>query len=307
MTDLPFAHDDVVDAATLVASGLHSHDVERLCRAGQLHRLLRGWFSTRPADGREDRHDLMMRALVRHFDGRAAVSHHSRLVTLRLPTWRADLGVGHLVRVGDRGCRTRRGYRVHPAVADLDLVETDHGPAVSAAAAIIQTGLLNGFMDTLIAADAALLRKLTTRGELASAAELFTGHRGIGPVRAALRHADPRHESPGETRTAHALRSLGLSSTPQVWIETALGRKRVDALLDDDPVVVEFDGRVKYVSPTKGDGPGGDPLFEEKRREDAIRDEVYEFVRVTWRQLDDVAAIGRRIAAARLRASRRGT
>lgn len=63
-------------------------------------------------------------------------------------------------------------------------------------------------------------------------------------------------------------------------------------------MVVEFDGREKYVSPTEGGGPRRDPLFEEKRREDAIRDEMYEFLRVTWRQQGGVAAIGRRIEAA---------
>lgn len=158
MMQVPFARFDGIDSATLAAHGFHSHDVERLCREGRLHRLVKGWFATRPPESPTDRHDLMMRALVRHFDGRAAASHHSRLVTLGLPTWKADLAQGQLVRVGDRGCCNCRGYRVHPAVAGVPLVTTDYGPAVSAAAAVVQTGLLNGPMDALIAADAALLR-----------------------------------------------------------------------------------------------------------------------------------------------------
>lgn len=297
---LALTADDVIDSATLSAHGLHSHDLERLCRDGQLHRLVQGWFATRRPASPEDRHDLLMRALARHFDDRAAVSHHSRLVTLQLPTWRADLGVGHLVRVADRGCRSRRSDRVHPVTTTtgLHLISTAHGLAVPVAAAIVQTGLLNGFMDSLIAADAALFRELTDHDELEAAVALFAGHRGFGPVRAALRHADARHESAGETRMAHALRALGVAFTPQVWIDTARGSKRVDALLDEHPVVVEFDGRVKYPLPDGPDGRWRNPLFEEKRREDAIRDQVFEFVRVTWSELDVVAALGERVRAA---------
>ncbi|MBB2985789.1 hypothetical protein [Terracoccus luteus] len=301
MTELPFTADHLLDAATLTAAGLHSHDLERLVRSGRLHPLVGGWYATRPPDGPGDRHGLTARALARHFAGRAGVSHHSRLVVAGLPTWRADLSIVALTRRDDRGSRSRRGYRVFPSVPGLVMADTAAGPAVPLGAAIVQTGLLNGRMDALVAADAALFRSLVTPDELVPAVGLFCGARGIGPGRALLRHADGRHESPGETRTSHALRSLGLAHTPQVLVTTAQGTKRVDALLDDAPAVVEFDGRVKY------DGPAPervrtDPLFAEKRREDAIRDELYEVVWVVWAELDDLTALGRRIRAARDRA-----
>ena len=77
---VPYCPDDVVDAAGLHGRGLTSHDIERLCGSGRLHRLVWGWFATRePADA-VDRHLLSLRALLRHFDGRAASSHHSRLL-----------------------------------------------------------------------------------------------------------------------------------------------------------------------------------------------------------------------------------
>lgn len=122
----------------------------------------------------------------------------------------------------------------------------------------------------------------------------------------------PGTESPGETRLAGVLRDLGLPATPQVWIRTRLGRKRVDALLDDHPVVLEFDGAVKYRAPTgigeptgQRTGPADNPLFDERVREDAIRDEHYEVVRVVWRQLADPGGIHRRILDAVARCTRR--
>jgi hypothetical protein len=311
---VPYCPDDVVDAATLHARGLTSHDIERLCRSGRLHRLVRAWFATREPNDAVDRHLLSLRALLRHFDGRVASSHHSRLLTVGIPVWRAELSAVHLTRVADRGCRSRGGYRLHPAIGGLPVRETPLGLGVSIAAAIVQTGILNGPMDALIAADAALYGDLVTRDGIERALQLFAGRTGVAPVRAALAHADGRHESPGETRLGAVLRDLGVAATPQVWIQTRQGRKRVDALLDDHPVVLEFDGAIKYRSPRdrpaadrQAEARGGNPLFVEKMREDAIRDEEFEVVRVVWAQLGDPRGIRRRIDAAVVRAARRAS
>jgi hypothetical protein len=201
---------------------------------------------------------------------------------------------------------------VHPALAGLQVRDTPLGPGTSIAGAIVQTGILNGPMDALIAADAALYADLVTLAGLERALRLFAGRTGVAPVRAALAHADGRHESPGETRLAAVLRDLGVAATPQVWIQTRLGAKRVDALLDGHSVVLEFDGAVKYSSSrtsTRVDDRAekgvDNPLFAEKVREDAIRDEHFEVVRVVWSQLDAPGDIRRRIDAAVARSARR--
>ena len=243
---VPHCDDHVVDAARLHELGLTSHDIERLCRDGRLHRLVRGWFATREPVDTVDRHLLSLRALLRHFEGRVAASHHSRLLAVGIPVWRADLSVVHLdpgsrprveVTSGLPGASRLRGPRVR---------ETTSGPVLPIAVAVVQTGILNGPMDALIAADAALHAELVTAQGIEQALRVFAGRTGIAPVRAALAHADGRHESPGETRLGAVLRGLEIRATPQVWIRTRQGPKRVDALLDDHPVVLEFDGAVKY-------------------------------------------------------------
>jgi hypothetical protein len=309
---VPYCPDDVVDAATLHGRGLTSHDIDRLCHGGRLHRLVRGWFATRPPKDAVDLHLLRLRALLRHFDGRAAASHHSRLLAVGIPVWRADLCDVHLTRVADRGSRSREGYRLHPAIDGLETMETPLGLCVPVAEAIVQTGILNGPMDALIAADAALYGGLVRMKDIERALELFTGRTGVAPVRAALVHADGRHESAGETRLGAVLRDLRIPATPQVWIQTRQGPKRVDALLDEHPVVLEFDGAIKYLSQRDRHVSAGrvevqveNPLFIEKNREDAIRDEEFEVVRVVWAHLDDPGDIHRRIDAAVVRAARR--
>jgi very-short-patch-repair endonuclease len=117
-----------------------------------------------------------------------------------------------------------------------------------------------------------------------------------------LRHADGRHESPGETRLAHALRLLGIAATPQVPIPGS--NAVVDFLLVETPVVIEFDGQVKNgrssddVDPFGRRQPGRDVLWKEKRREDRLRELGYEVVRVIWSDLDSPRELAARIRRA---------
>jgi hypothetical protein len=122
----------------------------------------------------------------------------------------------------------------------------------------------------LCAADAALGRGLVSHQSLAEALRTCNSHPRTAATRALLVHADGRHESPGETRCAVLLRHLGLTATPQVQIARDGFWYRVDFLLDAAPVVIEFDGRVKY-------GSGVD-VFTEKVREDRLRSWGYEVV-----------------------------
>jgi hypothetical protein len=77
-----------------------------------------------------------------------------------------------------------------------------------------------------------------------------------------------------------------------------------ERLLDVEPVVVEFDGFVKYgrtvVRP--GEPAPGDVVFTEKVREDRLRTLGYEVVRIIWSDLADLPAVRRRIEAAIQRA-----
>ncbi len=131
-----------------------------------------------------------------------------------------------------------------------------------------------------------------TRSDLARALAEFEGHRGVGPVRAALVHADGRHESPGESLTAHVLRGLGHELEPQFEIVADGRTYRADFRIAGTRVLVEFDGRVKYAS---GDGS---MLFEEKRREDALRRDGWVVVRLVWSDLASPDLVRMRIEQA---------
>ena len=141
----------------------------------------------------------------------------------------ADVPPEDVVRLGPEGLRCLRPAR---AVADLvrrlSLVE-----AVVVADASWHAGLCD--------ADA-------LRGELVTHA----GLRGVVQARRVLELADPRAESPPETRLRLALRRAGLAPVPQFVVLDADGRfvSRVDLALPEQRVAIEHDGQAVHERPT---------------------------------------------------------
>jgi hypothetical protein len=88
----------------------------------------------------------------------------------------------------------------------MDLTGLDRVPT---AIGVVQAGLEGVPLSALVAADAALRRRVVAADELSAACDVLAGWRGIGPVRAILREADARIESPGESILGHRLRGLG--------------------------------------------------------------------------------------------------
>jgi very-short-patch-repair endonuclease len=254
---------------------------------------VRGFYATRPPRDDRDLHALRVRAAVRRCSGRALASHHSALVLHGLPTHDADLEVVHLTH------RTRARDKVAGVVKVCRSVPgLPVGDVVPVALAVVQAGLVGTPLTSLVAADAALHGGLVVAADLDAAVDVNAGRPGIGPVRAVLRHADARIESVGESLLAHAFRLLGIRVTPQVSVRTDSGTFRADFRVEGSRVLVEFDGGLTYVQPRA--------LYDEKRREDALRRAGWVVVRFVWSDLFDHAGIARRIAVAARQAMPRG-
>ncbi|KQU67538.1 type IV toxin-antitoxin system AbiEi family antitoxin domain-containing protein [Phycicoccus sp. Root101] len=321
------AKDGIVSAAEAAQIGIGPSDLRRLRRLGSVTRLIRGWYAVHPPnadrppwegvdhfDTERRRHSLLTLALIRSFDGRAVASHQSALVLHDVPLWKSDLSTAHLCRVRDDHSRHRPSALLHPAFGGDPVLCPRGYLTVPVAQAVVQVGLVPSRpghcpfpFETLVAADAALRRGLVTAEELAAAVRAHGRHPGITAVRQLLKHADGRHESVGETRLAHTLRVLGYRFTPQVWVQAEGRRWRADFELDDEPVVIEFDGMAKYsgdlVNPTADQLRAA--LATEKWREDRLRDAGREVTRFVWAEADDLRLVRSRVDAAILRARRR--
>ncbi len=251
---------------------------------------------------------------MRSFGGRVCASHHSALVLHGVSVWRSDLDTVHLARTDDDQTRHRRDAVLHPP-SGLPAVEVDGCACTPAALAVVDVGLVpqpkGGGplpLESLVAADSALRLGAVRAEDLADALQRRRGHPHVRAVRQLLVHADGRHETVGETRLAHGLRLLGHATDPQYPWPVDGVEYRADLRIRGTGVLVEFDGMLKYLG--TGSGPvdalaARRALAAEKVRQDAMTGAGAEFVRVTWPQLDDLPALGRRVDAAIERWARR--
>lgn len=273
-------------------AGVHRLALQGLRRHGMIHPLARGVWCLTLMDSEEDRHLVRAVAYLARMVRPTAVDGPTALLAHGLPLVGADLGTVHLVRAEQASTRrcagySLRGYHHTPVHTDRHPVLDHPVPAVPVPVAIVNAGLYAAPITGLAAADAALRLRLVTREAVERALEETpSGARGIAAVRGALRLADSRRESAGESLTALVCHQLGITLVPQVQI----GRYRVDFVIEGTRVIVEFDGALKYES--------HDDLVAEKRREDDLRARGYVLVRLMWSDLQHPSRVRARIERA---------
>ena len=282
----------VFSSADAERAGVPRLRLVTLQRAGLLTHLTRGMWSTTTADDLAKRHLLRTIGIIRRLRLPAGATAHSALVLHDLPLVDVDLDMVHLVRAAGRATRRGHDYTVWGSAGDLTTATRTPFvdvpvPCAPIAIALTHAGVAASPRTALAAGDAAVRRGLVTPTELeVAAAGLPLGTPNAAAVRRALADVDGRHESPGETLASEVLRGLGFGLEPQVWI----GPWRVDFLISNSKVIVEFDGKVKYES--RAD------LVAEKRREDDLRRRGFIVVRLMWSDLHDPARVNRLVHAA---------
>src|SRR3712207_1301392 len=275
-------HGDGMDTDRLVlrrlalAEGWSDDELARHVRGGDLARLRRGAYVTgtdAPTDAA--RHRLLVSATMASLRRPAVVSHQSAAVLHGLPLWGVRLGRVHVTRRPPASSEVGRFLRAHVArLADHEVVEVDGLPVTDPVRTALDLARSLPLEPAVVVLDAALHRDLVTQPLLADRAQEMPGTRGSRSAVRALGLADGRSESVGESRSRVLLHRLGLApSTLQRTIRSESGRElgRVDFAWEEDRVVGEFDGRVKYGRALRPGQDPGEALFEEKRREDAIQ------------------------------------
>ena len=260
-------------------AGVHRLVLQQMRRAGLITQVVRGVWSISPPADPADMHVLRTVAYLSRLTRRTAADSVSALLLHDLPVVEADLGLVHLVRAEAASTRLEKGYTLRTyrrdvITSDRHPLVTTPVPTVRPADATVAAGLTGHPVTALAAADAALHAGLFEPADLeAAVARVPRGTRGIGAVRNALRLADRRRESPGESFTALVCDLLDVPLIPQVDI----GPWRVDFLIAGTRVILEFDGALKYTD--------RQVLVDEKTREDDLRARGYVVVRLMWRDL----------------------
>lgn len=294
-------HLGVCSALAAAGLGLTPNDLRRLVRDGELVRVARGaYLDAQRLRGAtpEEAHVARTIAVVLSRRGALAASHASAALVHGLPVLRAELGTIRVVHTRDRvNTRQHDAFTVHPCPGPEGLTKVRGVPSVIPALAVIGTAMANGARSGLMAADAALRRKMTTRAELQHWLGVLTRHPGIDRARSVVTEADPSAESPGESLLRKVLIRLGYEVIPQHKIKNGdIVVARVDFYLPALDVVVEFDGEVKY-----GGQNGQAELAKEKARERRIERLGYGVARIIWADLFDPRRVQAEVQAARRR------
>ncbi len=247
LATLSAAHFGAFTAHDAYDCGYHRESLSQLVRSGQALRVGPSAYVDRPsyeAASPERRHEMATRAVVRTFDGRVYASHYSALTLMSLPVYGAPLDQIHVARAADSLSRRRRGLSIHTAYAPGAGLLIGRTPCVTPALAILGAAMTCGIETGVVAADAALANGRTTADDLQTWLSKLSGHRDVSQARQAVRLADARSESVGESRTRLLLNTIGFQPTPQVEIRDQHGRLvgRVDFLLERERLIIEFDG-----------------------------------------------------------------
>lgn len=137
-------------------------------------------------------------------------------------------------------------------------------------------------LDIAVAIGDAALRSGLSQGELDDRLGQAARRHGVGSARRAVALLDARSESPEESRSRVLFHRHGIPTPDlQHLVHDHRGRviARTDFAWPELNTVGEFDGRVKYGRPLRPGQDLAEVLFDEKVREDAVRDTGLQMVR----------------------------
>ena len=275
---------------SLRAQGLNTADLARLSRDGELTRVRRGAYSHDPGEDlrREEQHRRLVLATAPLLLDGSVLSHGSAAVLHGLPVWAPAIAKVHVTCSRSGQGKRRAVVHVHGApLSDTDLTIVEGVVVTSVVRTVLDLGRTRPMEQAVAAGDAALRAGLlpTTLGSGLLEMERWPGVRA---ARRAVAFLDSRSESVGESVSRVRMHLDGLPAPElQQEILGPDGRviARVDFLWREQRLVGEFDGKVKYGRLLEPGQPVEAVLFDEKVREDRIRDEDYGVVRWVWADL----------------------
>lgn len=257
----------------------------------------------------DERHRVLIAATVPKLGTDTVVSHTSAARLHGLPVWvpAATSEVVHVTRNRSSGGYRKGRIHAHVGVLEPGMTTDLNGMAVtSVARTVIDCACTVSFAQGVAMADYAVHSNLTSLTDLADTVDGLGRRQGGSRARQVVISADGRSESPGESFSRLTICQCGLP-TPELQFEIRDGLQliaRSDFAWQQFRTVGEFDGRVKYGRLLKPGQTAGDVLWEEKRREDAIRSLGWEVVRWTWADLANPAALAEMLRRAFERGSR---
>lgn len=295
---------DAITVAATLAAGESPRVLQREAKRGALTRVAHGhylpedaWRAASP----EGRHRVRMWAATA--SARAAppvFSHESAAVILGLPLIGTLPDRPHVTVAPGGGKSTRSVRRTQQHLRDDEVVEID-GMRLTAP---LRTGVDLAASRSLLTGVVVLaqLRRSHLVSADAIAAELARRRpfRGAARVERALALSTAGSDSALESLVVVRCHDLGFEP-PVQQLEVPAGghRYRVDFAWREGRILAEAEGRAKYVAPDLLRGrSSADVVWEEKLREDLLREHCDTFIRITWADAWDGAGLAAKLLRA---------
>ncbi|MGB5951452.1 MAG: hypothetical protein WBG57_02930 [Ornithinimicrobium sp.] len=299
----------IFTAIEAAQSGLSRRQVTRWIAASIIVRVVPGAFAPYDAWARtcaEQRLVLRAQATALRALAPVLLSHTSAACLHGLPMIAPPAEIDkhrvHLTRHDAGNASKRATHTVHQSYGvDQAGPDVDGIAAVLPVLAAFGVAELGGFLAGVVALDAALHTGTTTLSQAKMWHRRLRNRPGMSVVARAVAAADADSESPLETQARLVLTALGYRVRLQVRLLDAQGRfvARVDGLIEELGVVIEVDGKGKYL----GTGGGSsESVIAEKRRESAITDLGCAVVRLDRADISQPAEVDQRVKYAAGRA-----
>jgi Transcriptional regulator, AbiEi antitoxin len=262
-------------------------------RAGLIVRLRRGMYAPSDVYNANDdtgKHLLHARAALAAQCGRAALTGPSAAALHGFALYDQDLTVVHLVRL-DRGC-SHHAAKINHHVVTQD-IEDDIGVydgimAINPARAVWEVACRSSLEGGVVTADSALHQDPQLREALEELQQRFAYFPGSRRGRLAVKLADPRAESPGESVTRVQFYRYDIPM-PELQYHVVDRYGVLIAISDfyweEHRHLGEFDGKIKYQKFLRPGETASECVFREKKREDAMRADLRGMSRFIWSEI----------------------
>lgn len=268
--------------AQLLASGYAPGDIASLVKKGELTRVRHGVYGPGRTLDPDAAHVRLIEATFSVLQADAVLSHQSAGVLHGLPVPWDQLSRVTVTRPDDGRGYSGKYLRVHGnRLLPSEVTQLQGYTATTLSRTAVDLARTLHAPWGLAVLDAALRQGLAAE-DLVTATSQHSGMKGLPKARMLLGMADARAESPAESYSRWQMARSGLP-TPELQFEVrdADGNwvARTDFGWEHLKLVGEVDGMGKYGKLLRPGRTTEQAVRDEKRREDAIRDCGYDFVR----------------------------
>lgn len=291
-------------------AGYDDRLIARETRAGRWSRIRRGYYTfpdTWSDASREQRHLIVCRAVLDSLGDSVALSHVSGCLAHGVDVWGLPLDQVHVTRLDGGAGRREAGVVHHEGlVLDREVSVVDGMRVLAPQRCVLEAGSLGRPESALVLLNSALHRRLCSNEDIGAQFDVMAHWPRVRHLHVPVHMATDKAESVGESR---GLWLFFVEHLPPPTLQHEVvvdGRLigRTDWAWLRYRGLGEFDGKVKYGRLLRPGQDVGEVVFQEKRREDDLREATDAWmIRLIWSDLDRPSHTAARIRAKLAKAS----